>query len=116
MGQFSTQICGFSGSVLNAKQQSEQESINNSTHFHEEYSAGKLVLANVSSIKDYGIFVEFDLGLVGIVFNSSYGSCRKEDVHSLEIGDEVLVEVIEWRQDHGKYRMSLVEINTVRQL
>jgi len=95
------------------KIKSEQESINNSTHFHEEYPSGKLVIASVSSIKEYGIFVEFDLGLVGIVFNSFYGSYAKEDIQNLEVGDEILVEVIEWQTEHHKYKMSLVEINTI---
>lgn len=93
------------------KVKSDQESINNGTHYDEEYSPGKLVIASVSSIKDYGVFVEFDLGLVGIVFNSFYGSYSKEDIQNLEVGDQILVEVIEWQSEHRKYKMSLVEIN-----
>lgn len=74
-----------------------------------EYPSGMELEAQVISVKNYGIFVEFGLRGVGLVHNTQFG--EKADIvrSSCESGDWVIVEILRFNYEHKKFELRLID-------
>ena len=73
------------------------------------YEKDALVLATVSGIKDFGIFVEFD-EYVGFVHKSNFLQYKDYIEESLEVGDTIMVKIIIFKHKHRKFDVSIEDI------
>lgn len=76
----------------------------------ENYPTGTWVEAQITSVKDFGFFVEFDVSGFGLVHKSNFGVIPSYKISQLEEGNWVIVEIIEYRSDHKKFYLKLVDV------
>ena len=76
----------------------------------EEYPVGAVFDATITSIQNYGFFVEFGLKGSGLIHKSNFGGVAREWIDLLEDGDSVSVKVIEFAIKHRRFDMELVAI------
>ncbi len=77
-----------------------------------KYKKGKIVKGVVSGIETYGIFIKFDEFYSGLLHISEISHSFVTDVTKVaEIGDEILVEVLEVDEENYKLTLSLKNIN-----
>ncbi len=74
------------------------------------YPKGTIFDANVTSIRHFGFFVEFGSDGFGIVRREDYNGFSSHVNQSLEAGDWVEVEVIQYNQKHKKFELRLKSI------
>src|SRR3712207_4864275 len=78
------------------------------TEVHERYHPGDLVQGTVTRLVPFGVFVQLDSGLEGIVPNNELSPrrvSRAEDV--VQVGDQVEVKVLEVRPEERRLTLSL---------
>lgn len=74
-----------------------------------QYLPGTEVMANIVSVQDYGVFVEFDLGGKGLLHVSNFGSLHKGYLNECEEGDWIIAKIIEFNEKHSRFSMELIE-------
>ncbi|MCI5066493.1 30S ribosomal protein S1 [bacterium] len=72
----------------------------------QRYPVGVKIKGKVSSLTDFGVFVQIEEGIEGLIHNSQLGLSREEDVKDhFKVGDEVETEVT--NVDRAERRISL---------
>jgi 4-hydroxy-3-methylbut-2-enyl diphosphate reductase len=82
------------------------------TTIDEKYSLGDVINGQVSRVVPFGVFVQLDGGIEGIIPNAELGSRRGKGAPTLNPGDEVEVKVIDLRPDERKMSLSPRQITT----
>ncbi|AOJ30781.1 hypothetical protein WJ16_04240 [Burkholderia metallica] len=75
-----------------------------------DYPSGTQVEAQIVSVQDYGVFVEFGLNGSGLVHKSKFNGVLSDTSDTLEAGDWVTVEIIKYNAEHRKFDLKLVSI------
>ena len=71
------------------------------------YKTGQQLQGNVTSLTDYGAFVELGLGNSGLVHKSNMGRRVRLPSEVLSVGDVITVEVLSVTEERGKPKISL---------
>ncbi len=75
------------------------------------YRVGSIVTGKVSNITDFGVFVELEPGVEGLVHVSEVSSEKVDDLKSLlEVGQEIQAEVLNIDQEERKISLSMKAI------
>lgn len=74
-----------------------------------DYKKGDITPATVSGIKNYGIFVEFD-GYVGFISRESYLGFTDYIDDNLEVGENIIVKIVEFSRKHKKFNVVVESI------
>lgn len=74
-----------------------------------DFKKGDMVLATVSGIKDYGVFVEFD-GYVGFISRESYFGFKDYIDDNLDVGETIVVKVIKFDSNHKKFSVVIEDV------
>lgn len=71
------------------------------------HPSGEIVEAEIVSIKDYGLFVEFGLGAQGFIHISSFIKENNPTFldEKFDIGESVVAEVVGWDEKHGRFKL-----------
>lgn len=83
--------------------------IANYNHFEKEYPPGSQIEAQIVSIQNYGIFVEFGLSGAGLIHKSKFSIDNTNVLDSYESGDWVIVEIIKYNQNHNRFDLRLID-------
>ena len=75
----------------------------------EKYEEGTLIEGKVTQIVDFGIFVELEPGVEGLLHNSELGDIEQRN--ELEAGDAVLVKVIRVEPDRRRIGLSVRQVS-----
>lgn len=96
---------------LHVKQLIENDDImRNVEKLETDYPNGTQVEAQIVSVQDYGVFVEFGLNGSGLVHKSKFNGVLSDTSDTLEAGDWVTVEIIKYNAEHRKFDLKLVSI------
>ncbi|GAB4279496.1 MAG: 30S ribosomal protein S1 [Deferrisomatales bacterium] len=75
------------------------------------YRVGSIVTGKVTNITDFGIFVELEPGIEGLVHISELSSSKVEDIQSVaQVGQEIQAEVLNIDQEERKISLSMKAI------
>lgn len=77
-----------------------------------QYPIGKIVDAQIASIQDYGIFVEFGLNATGFAHISTFSDKRESRnilLDNYEDGQEVIIEIISFNEDHNRFHVKILD-------
>lgn len=74
-----------------------------------EFPPGTIVEAQLTSIREFGMFVEFGAKGVGFVSRKSTGAQWHRWCNELEDGDFVSVEIVRYNHQHHKFDVALVD-------
>ncbi|KKK71480.1 hypothetical protein LCGC14_2913490, partial [marine sediment metagenome] len=85
----------------------EDKEYNRISLIQEKYTPGSEVIAQIVSVKNYGVFVEFDLGGTGFIHNSKFGNISRDFLDTCDEGDQVVAEVLDYNTKHGRFDLSL---------
>ena len=76
---------------------------------HEEnYPPGTDVVAQIVSVQNYGIFVEFDLYGTGLIHKSNFENVSRNFLENCEEGDWVNAQVIGYNTEHQRFQLKLL--------
>jgi len=81
---------------------------NNSEKIDDSYPPGCQVETQIVSIQSYGLFVEFGLNGTGLIHISQLNNLIELD--TCEVGDWIVVEVIQFNTKHKKFDLKLIRI------
>ena len=73
----------------------------------EHFPPGCQVEAQIVSLQDYGIFVEFGLTSTGLVHKSKFFGVSS--LEAMEVGDWLIVEIIQYKDEHKRFELKLVD-------
>lgn len=76
-----------------------------------EYPIGMKAEAQIISLQDYGLLVEFGLNGSGLVHKSNFNGVSKKITDELESGDYVTVEILSYSQEHKKFKLKLHSVS-----
>ncbi len=74
----------------------------------ERYKTGNLVEGKVSQIADFGVFVELETGVEGLLHNSELLSAEQRE--ELKVGDKVLVKIIRIEPERRRIGLSVRQV------
>lgn len=78
-------------------------------NLHEEaYPSGTEVIAQIVSVQNYGVFVEFDLKGAGLIHKSNFTNVPQDYLMTCEEGDWIVAEIIRYNTQHNKFDLKLV--------
>jgi small subunit ribosomal protein S1 len=81
------------------------------------YRVGSIVLGKVTNIADFGIFVELEPGIEGLVHVSEVASNKVDDIASvIQVGQEIQAEVLNIDQEERKISLSMKAIENAEVL
>lgn len=93
------------------KNKSEKDSkYNTMIQYESKYPPKSQVRAQIVSIQNYGIFVEFDLHGTGLIHKSNFSNVAHDYLETCEEGDWVNAEVIAYNTAHSKFDLILTGI------
>lgn len=74
----------------------------------ERYQTGSLVEGKISQIADFGVFVELETGVEGLLHNSELLSAEQRE--ELKVGDKVLVKIIRIEPERRRIGLSVRQV------
>lgn len=74
-----------------------------------DYPPGHQAPGQIVSVQDYGLFVEFGANGTGLVHKSQFNGLNNDPQDPLETGDWVVIEVIRYQVDHGRFQLKLID-------
>lgn len=80
-----------------------------------EHPLGSEIEGQIVSMQDYGFFVEFGLHGSGLVHKSNFTQANLEVVDLLEVGDWILVKVLRYAADKGRFDLELLGLTAETQ-
>ncbi|WP_345816716.1 type I restriction endonuclease (plasmid) [Paraburkholderia sp. PREW-6R] len=102
---------------LFVKQQVENDDIlRNVGRLEAEYPVGSQLEAQIVSVQDYGVFVEFGLDGSGLVHKSNFNGVKTDTIDALEAGDWVTVQILKYNHEHRKFDLKLVAVSDIPQV
>lgn len=102
---------------LFVKQQVENDDIlRNVGRLEAEYPVGSQLEAQIVSVQDYGIFVEFGLDGSGLVHKSNFNGVKVDTADALEAGDWVTVKILKYNHEHRKFDLKLIAVSDIHQI
>jgi len=77
--------------------------------YENKYPAGTEIVAQIVSVQNYGIFVEFDLQGSGLIHKTNFRNVPVDFLSTCEEGDFIIAEVIGYNTEHSKFDLKLVD-------
>lgn len=90
--------------------------LRNVSKISSEYPNGTEVEGQIVSVQDYGFFVEFGLQGNGLIHKSKFNGFNHETIDSLEAGDWIVIEIIDYNTKHQSFDLKLIGISSENQL
>jgi ribosomal protein S1 len=72
-----------------------------------EYPPGSVQSANITSVNEFGLFVEFGLSAIGFLSKKKVGYQWGDIRREVEEGDVIDVEVVRYNHEHKKFEVKL---------
>jgi hypothetical protein len=92
---------------VNMKADSDGQ-FNKAEIFDDLYPVGSQIETQIVAIQHYGIFVEFGLNGTGLIHKSKLNNLT--DIDTCEVGDWIVVEIIEFNTQHKKFDLELIKV------
>ena len=83
---------------------------------NEKYKVGDVVSGEVTKITDFGMFVELENGVEGLVHNSEFLTESASSPDAIFVGKEVKAKVLKVSLEERKIRLSLKEVNNADEI
>lgn len=81
----------------------------NLQHLKNNYPPGKQVCAQIMSVQNYGLFIEFDLAGIGMIHKTQCDIAGCNFLDRCEEGDWLIAEIIEYNPGHERFLCKLIE-------
>jgi hypothetical protein len=86
----------------------EKDSRNEELVISDKIKPGTIVSVEITSIQNYGAFVQFNAGESGLVFIKSFER-RNKRLENYDLGDRVQAEIVQYNVQHKRYNLNYVE-------
>jgi len=78
--------------------------------FEVQYPPETAVNAQIVSVQNYGVFVEFDLTGAGMIHKSTFDTKFRDFLNIAEEGDWIIASVLRYNTEHRRFDLKLIEI------